>query len=135
MKSILETGHVGGQTGDDGRSRKLIDVGKAEILDVVVHIVAQVSGKAGPGLGRVGRRESAESQRGCGAAAEQQRAGDDNLHVLQGDSVVVQIRHDQRDQHLHGHLADHEKRSKQRRRFVFPDAPGQSLDHFDLLIP
>ena len=95
----------------------------------MVHIVAQVFGKAGAGLGREGGGQDAEGQ-GCQGAQHQNAGlGGDHLHVLQLDAVVIQVGHDQRDEHLHGDLADHAQRAEQRRPLIFPDAPGESSYH------
>ena len=47
LKGVLHVGNVGGQTGDDRTGGELINVGKREILHIVVHIVTQIAGKAG----------------------------------------------------------------------------------------
>ena len=39
--------NIGGRTGDDRTGGELINVGKREILHIVVHIVTQIAGKAG----------------------------------------------------------------------------------------
>ena len=108
---------------------KFVDVGKAEILHLMVHIVAQVLGKAGAGLGREGGGQNAEGQRRQGAQHQNAGLGGDHLHVLQLDAVVIQVGHDQGDEHLHGDLADHAQRAEQRRPLIFPDAPGKSSYH------
>ena len=47
LKGVLYVGNIGGQTGDDRTGGELINVGKREILHIVVHIVTQIAGKAG----------------------------------------------------------------------------------------
>ena len=70
LEAHLQIGNVGGEPGDDGRGGELINVGKAEALHMVEHIVAKVLGKAGAGLGGEPGRCHAEAQR-CQSAEHQ----------------------------------------------------------------
>ena len=129
LEGHLQPGHIGSQTGDDGRGGKLVDVGKAVVLDVVIHIVTQVFGKAGAGFGGKDSRGAAEAQRRDGTQYQLYGLTDHRLHILHHDAVVIELGHDQRDGDLHGHLANHSQGAEYGRPFIFPDAPGQSFQH------
>ena len=91
--------------------------------------MAQIPGKAGACFGGQHRAEHTEGKGGQGAQHQLHRFDDHNGHILPHDAVIVQIRHHQRNQHLHGHLPDHAHRAEEGGPFVLPDTPGQSFDH------
>ena len=129
LEGVLDVGHIGGQPGDNGGGGEFVDVGEAEFLDMVVHVMAQVLGEARPGLGGENRRSGAEAQGGQGADHQQQGLTNHNRHILHDDAVVIELGHHQGDQHLHGHLADHADGAENGGPFVFPDAPGKTFYH------
>ena len=129
LERVLHVGDVGRQAGDDRAGRELINIGKGIILHRVIHIVAQVAGKAGRSTRGIGARRCAEDQR-------QRRAGDqDNAvlpylaHVMRIDAPVDQKRHHRRDDDLH-HDLEHDKKRREQRIFLkLTHAFQQSFDH------
>ena len=92
--------------------------------------MAQIFGEAGTGLGGEDGRGHTEAQGGDGKEHQLDGLGDDHLHVLRYNAVVIQIGHDQGDQHLHGDLANHAQGAEQGGPFVLPDTPGKTFDHW-----
>ena len=54
LEGHLQVCHIGGQPGHDGSGGELVDVGEAEVLHLVIHIMAQVPGEACSRFGGVG---------------------------------------------------------------------------------
>ena len=129
LEGHLQLTYIGGQTGDDGCGGEFVNVGEAEFLHTIEHIVAQVFGEAGTGLGSVNGRQTAKGQGKQGEEHQLDGLGDHHTHVLHDHTVVIQFRHDQWDDDLHGHFADHGQRRHQRGPLVFPDTPGKFSDH------
>ena len=110
LVGVLDVGDVGGHAGDQARGGVLVNVGKAEGLDVAEHAAAQVAGKARGRVGAGHRAQNAEQQ------AEQRRDdhlcadGVDDLHIARRDAVVNDGGHQLRDDHFHDDLRDHKDR-------------------------
>ena len=129
LEGHLQIGNIRGQTGNDGCGREFVNVAEAELLHIVKHIVPQIFGKAGTGFGCENGRGHAEAKGGQSAEYQQNGFADNDLHILLHNTVVIQVSHDQRDQHFHGNFAHHTQRAEKCGPFVFPDAPGQSSYH------
>ena len=63
LEGHLHIRDIGGQTGDDAGGGKLVNVGKGEVLHIVVHVLPQVFGKPRRGLRRCFAGHGAEKQR------------------------------------------------------------------------
>ena len=129
LECHLNGGDIGGQPCDDRGRRELVDVGKAEILYTVIHVVAHIPRKAGGGLGRIVCGQAAEKQGRQRAQQQLQGLLPDNGHIAHGDAVVIEICHDQRDRYLHGDLADHTDGADQCRPLILAQALGETLYH------
>ena len=125
LEAHLDIGNVTGQTGDDGGGREFIDVGEVEGLHPVVHIVAQIPGKAGGGLGGENGRAYAEYQAAQGGEHQHKTLLPYHGHIAGGDAQVYYVCYDAGDAYLHVHLADHTQGTEQRRPNILPDAPGK----------
>lgn len=107
----------------------MVNIGEAEILHMIVHIVVKILGKAGAGSCRAFCGQDAKHQRCCRAKHQKQRFYDNSPHILQLDAVVIEVGHDKGDQNLHGDFTCHGKGCEDSRLFIFPDTLGQSSDH------
>ena len=129
LEAHLEVGHIGGQAGDNAGCGKLINIGKVEGLHVVVHVVAQVPGKAGGGVGRKKCRSHTKGQRTQGVQHQDQAVFDHSAHVAHFHTQVHDFGQDQGDFDLHINLAHHAQRTENGGPFVFPDTPEKSSYH------
>ena len=107
LEGHLQIGHIRGQPGDDGSTGKFVNVGKAEVLHPVEHIMAQIFGKAGAGLGGQKRRSHAKAQGRTGAQHQQQALPQHHIHIALFHTLVHQYLQNQRDGDFHGDLANH----------------------------
>ena len=114
LERVLHVGDVGRQAGDDRAGGELINVGKGKILHGIIHIVAQVAGKAGGGARRVSACRCAENQRKHRADDQNNAVFPDFPHVLRINAAVDQQRHHRGDDDLHHDLQHNEKRREQR---------------------
>ena len=128
-KGLLHVVDVGGEAGDERGARELIDVGKAERLDLVEQVVTQVLGEAAARMtaGDAGsgtkseRRQCDEHQKACGGK-----------HLGDGGTVFDGVDHvggDKRDHHFAEHLAKHQQRRGDRDRLVIADASHEGFNH------
>ena len=128
-KGLLHVVDVGGQARDERGARELIDVGKAERLDLVEQVVTQVLGEAAARMtaGDAGsgtkseRRQCDEHQKACGGK-----------HLGDGGTVFDGVDHvggDKRDHHFAEHLAKHQQRRGDRDRLVIADASHEGFNH------
>ena len=134
LEGHLQVGHIAGEAGDDGGGGEFIDIGETEVLHTIEHIVAEIFCKTGGGFGGENGGCHAKAQAHQGADHQLQRTGEDNVHILQFHTPVVQILHYQGDQHFHGDFANHTQGAENGGPFIFPDAPGQSSDHRELFL-
>ena len=130
LEGHLQGGHIGGQPGHNGGGGELVDVGKAVVLDTVVHVVPQILGKACGGLGSIVGRQHPKEQGDQGAQQQQQGLLPHHGHIARGNAPVIQSGHDQRNGHFHGNLPHHGQGAEQGGPLVFPDTPYQSFHHF-----
>ena len=101
LERILHVGHVGGHTGDKARRGELVDVGEGIVLDVLIHGIAQIAGKAGGCLGGIFTGQNAQQQRnGCHKKGEQTIL-DDGVHIALFNAQVNDKGHDGGQQHIH----------------------------------
>ena len=129
LEGHLDICHVRGQTGDDRCRGKFVDVGKVKILHLVIHIVPQVPGKAGGGVGCQHRRGNAENQGNQGVEHQQAAVTHHRAHIAYTDTFVHNLGKYQWNLGFHVNLADHANRGQNRRPFVFPDTPGKGFYH------
>ena len=129
LEGHLDIRHIRGQPGDNGRGGEFIDVAKIKILHLIIHIVAQVPGKARGGVGRHHRGGDAENQGNQGVQHQQAAVAYDGSHVAHADALVHHLRQHQRDFGFHVNLAHHADRGQNRGPFVLPDTPGKRLYH------
>ena len=107
LESHLDGGDIGGQAGDDGRGGQTVDVGEVEGLDTVEHVVAQVPGEAGAGMGCRHGGGHAEGEAHQGVQHQDQAVTPDGVHVAQLHALVDDLGQDQGDLDLHVDLTDH----------------------------
>ena len=130
LEGHLDVGHIRGQPGDNGGRGEFVNIGEAEILHPVVHIVAQIPGKARSSLGGIVGGHNAKHQRHNGADEQLQRLLPHHSHIAHGNAVVIQVCHNQGDGHFHGYLADHADGAYQCRPFILAQALGETIYHF-----
>ena len=101
LEGILQVGHVGGHTGDEAGGGEFVDVGEGVVLDILIHRIAQVAGKAGGRLGGVLAGQNAQQQ-GDGRHCEgEQAVFDDGVHIALFNAKVDDERHDGGQQDVH----------------------------------
>ena len=101
LERILHVGHIGGHTGDKARRGELVDVGEGIVLDVLIHGIAQIAGKAGGCLGGIFTGQNAQQQsNGCHQESEQ-AVLDDGMHVALFNAQVDDEGHDGGQKHIH----------------------------------
>ena len=112
---VLDIGNVRGQTGDNAGGGELVDVGERIGLHPIEHVVPQILGEAGGGVGSEVSGECAEQQ-GCDTA-NQQNAADvqDRIHTaVSVNAIVDELCHQDGDDHFHDDLQHHEQRRQKR---------------------
>ena len=111
LERVLHVGHVGGHTGDKACGGELINVGKRIMLDVLIHGIAQISGKAGGCIGGKAARQHTQQQRESGHQEREQTIFEDGVHIALLDALIDDERHDGGKQDIH----DRFQRGKERR--------------------
>ena len=114
LVGVLDVGHVGGHTGDQTGRGVLVNVGKAERLDVAEHTAAQVPCET---CGRMGTEHGPQDAHQQTDESGHQHFGThriDDLHVAGGHTVVHDGGHQFGDDHFHDHFADHTDRRQDR---------------------
>ena len=111
LEGILNVGHVGGHARDQTGGGVFVDVGEREALDVAVHAIAQVRGKAGGGVGRRVCADGAENQRQHCHRHHQEAIAVNRAGVAALNAILHQARHRHGNQHFH----DDFQRGKNRR--------------------
>ena len=128
-KGLLHVVDVGGEAGDERGARELVDVGKAERLDLVEQVAAQVLGKAAAGMAAGDARGGAKGERR--QRDEHQKAGG-GQHLGYGGAVLDGVDHvggDKRDHHFADYLAKHQQRCGDRDLRVIADAAHKGFNH------
>ena len=124
LVGVLDVGHVGGQASDQAGGAEVVNVGKAEGLNVLKHALAQIAGKAGGGFCTPDGAQGAEQQAQQRYGGHGQAHSNNVLQVAHGDAVIHQRGDHQRDDHLAHHLSDHAQRGEQRGKLELPDVGG-----------
>ena len=84
------------------------------MLDIFIHGIAQISGKAGGCLGGVLARQHAQHQRnGCHQKGKQAVA-DDGVHIALFNALIDDKGHDGGQQHIHDGFQSREDRCQDR---------------------
>ena len=129
LEGHLHVGDVRGHAGHEAGGGKALDVGKGEVLHVVIEVVAQVLGVAGGGLRRRLARQRAKQQRDHRAADEDEPHLPDVAHVAGAvvavDAVVDEHGHQKGDDALHDRLQRHIHRRAQGDAPVFAHAVAE----------
>ena len=128
-KGLLNVVDVSGQTRDERGARELIDVGKAERLDLVEQVVTQVLGEAATRMAAGDAGSGAKSQR-CQRDEHQKARG--GKHLGYGGAVfdgVDQVGGDKWNQHLAEYLAKHEQRRGNSDFQIVADAAHEGFNH------
>ena len=114
LERVLQVGHVGGHTGDQTGRGILVDVGEREMLDVLIHRIAQVACKAGGCRGSKPAGQHAQQQ-GNGRHQEGEQAVLDNgVHIALFNALVNDHGHDGGQQHIHDGFQSREDRCQDR---------------------
>ena len=129
LEGHLNGSHIRGQPGDNGRGGKPVNIGKIKFLHLIIHIVAQIPGKARGCPGGKHRRGNAENQGDQGVEHQQSAVAHHRAHIRLTDAQVNDLRQHQRNPGFHVDLADHGDRAQNRVPFVFPDAPDKGFYH------
>ena len=95
----------------------------------MVHVVLQVAGKAGAGLGGEQAAQDAEGQGQQREDHQPEPQGADVIHIPGLDAVVHQVRHIIGDEHFHDHFHDHAQGRQHRQEFILSDASRQFFYH------
>ena len=101
LERVLQVGHVGGHTGDQTSRGVLVDVGEREMLDVLIHRIAQVAGKAGGCLGGVFAGQNAQRQRDHSHQKGEQAVLEDGVHIALFNALIDDKGHDGGQKHIH----------------------------------
>ena len=128
-KGLLHVVDVSGQTRDERGTRELIDVGKAERLDLVEQVVTQVLGEAATRMAAGDARGGAKGERRQRDEHQKARGG---KHLGYGGAVfdgVDQVGGDKWNQHLAEHLAKHEQRRGNSDFHIVADASHEGFNH------
>ena len=134
---LLDVRYVRCQTGHKAGGRKLIDVGKGIVLNLMIKVAAQIFSKA------TGRRR-AEPTRKHAARKRSHRKTDENkavfengVHLTARLNTVDKRRGNKRNDTFNDDLKRNEERRERSLLFVFADTLRKPFDHFDhrLLFP
>ena len=133
--SILHIGHVRGKPCHQSRCAELVDIGKAEGLDILIHGLPQIPREAGRGPSAVLAPHDAEGK-AQKRRHHHQRA--DDINMLHIPSAVIPVHaivndgcHKQRDNGFHDDLSDHENRGQKRILFKFFHLSSQCFQHLN----
>ena len=118
LEGVLHVGHVGGHAGDQTGRGVFVDVGEGKMLDVLVHRVAQVAGKAGGSLGGKFAGQHTQQQRNGGHQEGEQTVFDDGVHVALFNALVDDKGHDGGQQNVHDRFQCGNDRCQDRGAFV-----------------
>ena len=129
LKGILHVRDVRRQARDDGRSGKLIDVGKRKGLHIVVHVLAQVCSKTDRSARCDARCKHAGRELERRQQQQKRTELPDRCHTAALDAEVDEVGHIQRDHDLKHDLQRREQDRHERGAFVFPQAAGQGMKH------
>ena len=124
LKGVLHVRDVRRQARDDGRSGKLIDVGKRKGLHIVVHVLAQVCSKTDRSARCDTRREHAGRELERRQQQQKRTELPDRRHTAALNTKVNEVGHIQRDHDLKHDLQRREQDRHERGAFVFPQAAG-----------
>ena len=128
-KGLLHVVDVGGQARDERGARELIDVGKAERLDLVEQVVTQVLGEAAARMAAGDAGGGTKSKRRQRDEHQKARGG---KHLGYGGAVfdgVDQVGGDKWNQHLAEHLAKHEQWRGNSDFHIVADAAHKGFNH------
>ena len=126
---ILQIGHIRGQTGNQSRRGKFIDICKGKGLDMIEHSLAQILGKSGGCFCRKHAAQDTGSQTAQGQHQHQKSHLNDMIHIAFYDTVIHDRSHQHRDRHLKDDLKDHTDRRQDRRRLIFLYLRQQLFQH------
>ena len=129
LKGILNIGDIRRQSCHKARRGELVNTGKGECLDVVVHGFSEISRKAGRRLGAEYTAHYAEEQAHQCYEQHDQAGPDDVIHIGPADSDVDDPSHEHRDDHLADDLADHAHGREKSRRLEFTDVLKKCFYH------
>ena len=101
LEGVLHIGHVGGHAGDKACGGELVDVGERIMLDVLIHGIAQVAGKAGGCLGGVFAGQNAQRQRDHSHQKGEQAILEDGVHIALFNALIDDEGHDGGQKHIH----------------------------------
>ena len=104
---ILNICHIGSQSCDQSGGAELIDVGKAEGLDILIHRFSQVLGKACGSLGSVHTSADTEHQTEYACQKHQHSHKINMFQIPLVDAIINNRCHQQRKDGLHDDLTDH----------------------------
>ena len=121
LKSVLNIGDIRRQSCHKARRGKLVNTGKRECLDVVVHGLSEISRKAGRRLGAEYTACYAEKQAHEGDDKHDQSGPDNVIHIGPADADIDDPSHEHRDDHLADDLSDHAHGREKSRRLEFTD--------------
>ena len=134
LEGVLHVGHVGGHAGNKTCRREFVDVGKRVMLDIFIHGIAQISGKAGGCLGGILARQHAQHQRnGCHQKGKQAVA-DDSVHIALFNALVDDKGHDGGQQHIHNGFQRSKERCLDRGGFILAQMRHKLFDHLSSLL-
>ena len=104
------------------------------MLDIFIHGIAQISGKAGGCLGGVLARQHAQHQRnGCHQKGKQAVA-DDGVHIALFNALVDDKGHDGGQQHIHNGFQRSKERCLDRGGFILAQIRHKLFDHLSSLL-
>ena len=104
------------------------------MLDVFIHGIAQISGKAGGCLGGVLARQHAQHQRnGCHQKGKQAVA-DDGVHIALFNALIDDKGHDGGQQHIHNGFQSRKERCLDRGGFILAQMRHKLFDHLSSLL-
>ena len=125
LEGHLHIGDIGGHPGDDAGGGEFIDVREGEVLHIVVHILAQILGKASRGLCRKASRKHTQCQRRQAGKHQLEPDFIDIIHIAGGDAKVDEMGDEHGDHYIHRHLCHNQDRCKNRIPLVLPDTFAQ----------
>ena len=104
------------------------------MLDVLIHGIAQISGKAGGCLGGILACQHAQHQRnGCHQKGKQAVA-DDGVHIALFNALIDDKGHDGGQQHIHNGFQSRKERCLDRGGFILAQMRHKLFDHLSSLL-